>query len=104
MAALLSVIVPAYNEAARLAESVPLILEYLGRCKASSELIVVDDGSTDNTAAVAEQSMRNAGRVAAQVISYQPNRGKGYAVRRGLLAGQGQNALFSDADLSAPID
>jgi glycosyltransferase involved in cell wall biosynthesis len=63
----------------------------------------VDDGSTDDTSAVAEKAIEQPGAVAARVIRYPGNRGKGYAVRSGLLAASSEVALFSDADLSTPI-
>jgi dolichyl-phosphate beta-glucosyltransferase len=102
----LSVIIPAYNEAARLGKTLGVIFDYLNNHVSESELIVVDDGSSDETAAVAEQSIIQAGgrsSVSAQVIRNQPNRGKGHAVRTGLLAARAPVALFSDADLSTPI-
>ena len=79
------------------------MLEYLNSRAGESELIVVDDGSSDETANVAEESLRDAGSVAARVITVRPNRGKGHAVRTGLLAARAPIALFSDADLSTPI-
>jgi len=79
------------------------ILDYLNSSYDSSELIVVDDGSTDDTSAVAEKAIAEPGTVAARVIRYGDNRGKGYAVRTGLLAASAEIALFSDADLSTPI-
>ncbi len=79
------------------------MLEYLNGRAGESELIVVDDGSSDETANVAEESLRDAGSVAARVITVRPNRGKGHAVRTGLLAARAPIALFSDADLSTPI-
>lgn len=106
MSLLLSVIIPAYNEAPRLGRTLDAVLEYLNGQSYESELIVVDDGSTDETVAVAEGRFRGAdarGRVAASVIPVRPNRGKGHAVRTGLLAARGAIALFSDADLSTPI-
>ncbi len=103
MPASLSIVVPAYNEAARLGQSLRTILNYLSHQLPESELIVVDDGSTDNTAAVARQILSNSGRVRASVISYHSNLGKGRAVRLGLLASRGEVVLFSDADLSTPI-
>jgi dolichyl-phosphate beta-glucosyltransferase len=103
MAPSLSIVVPAYNEAARLVLSLPVILDYLNKTRPTAELIVVDDGSTDDTAAVSRQALANPGSIGARVVSYAANRGKGYAVRRGLLACQAPVALFSDADLSTPI-
>ena len=98
-----TIVFPAYNEAARLGATLSQVLQYLNDASASSELIVVDDGSTDNTAAVAEEALSAPGTVATRVIRYEVNRGKGYAVRTGLLAATADVALFSDADLSTPI-
>ncbi len=100
----LSIIVPAYNEARRLGKSLQTILQYMDEHVRDGELIVVDDGSKDNTTQVAEDafaSIRH--KVPARVIRNSPNRGKGHAVRTGLLAARGHTALFSDADLSTPI-
>ncbi|HYY56241.1 MAG TPA: dolichyl-phosphate beta-glucosyltransferase [Pyrinomonadaceae bacterium] len=99
----ISIIVPAYNEAVRLGKSLGTILEYLNAERGESELIVVDDGSSDDTLSVAEESLKETGRVRAQLIPVRPNRGKGYAVRTGLLAASAPVALFTDADLSTPI-
>ena len=99
----LTIVVPAYNEAARLGISLSKILAYLKDNRGSAELIVVDDGSCDQTAAVAEEAMRDPGTVATKVIRYDQNRGKGYAVRTGLSAAKADVAVFSDADLSTPI-
>lgn len=106
MAALvLSFLIPAYNESARLGATLDQVLTYLRAQPYDSEVIVMDDGSTDDTVAVAEEYFAtHRGRVATRVLSYTPNRGKGYAVRQGLLAARGAVALFSDADLSTPID
>jgi dolichyl-phosphate beta-glucosyltransferase len=99
----LSIVVPAYNEAARLGTTLRTILDYLNRSEKDAELIVVDDGSRDDTAVVAERAVADCGAISARVIRYQPNRGKGHAVRVGLLAASANIALFSDADLSTPI-
>jgi dolichyl-phosphate beta-glucosyltransferase len=101
----LSIIVPAYNEASRLGKSLDSILAYLGSYPGHSELIVVDDGSTDDTARVAEQSLSqsSSNTIRTELISVHPNRGKGYVVRAGLLASRAPVALFTDADLSTPI-
>jgi len=99
----LSIVVPAFNEAGRLAATLPAILDYLGTTRPGNELIIVDDGSTDDTAAVAERCLADAHNVDAHLIRLERNRGKGYAVRTGLLAARSSVALFSDADLSTPI-
>lgn len=99
----LSIVVPAYNEAARLGTTLRAILDYLNDTEEDAELIVVDDGSRDETAVVAERAVAKCGAISARVIRYEPNRGKGYAVRTGLLAAGANIALFSDADLSTPI-
>jgi len=99
----LTIVVPAYNESARLGKTLVTILDYLNQQSESSELIVVDDGSSDDTSTVAERAIANSGAVKARAIRYEPNRGKGFAVRTGLLAAQADVALFSDADLSTPI-
>ncbi|MGI4743605.1 MAG: dolichyl-phosphate beta-glucosyltransferase [Janthinobacterium lividum] len=102
---LLTLLIPAYNEAARLGTTLEQVLAYLHAQPYPSELLVVDDGSTDETVAVAEAYFAtHTGRVATRVLSYLPNRGKGYAVRQGLLAARGTVAIFSDADLSTPIE
>src|SRR5713101_3689386 len=99
----LSIIVPAYNEAARLGTTLRAILDYLNETEEGAELIVVDDGSRDETTVIAERAITECGAVSAQVIRYERNRGKGYAVRTGLLSAGANIALFSDADLSTPI-
>ena len=99
----LSVVIPAYNEAVRLGKTLPVVVDYLRQNYANPELIVVDDGSADQTAALARQILSNTGNVRTSVISYKSNLGKGRAVRLGLLAARCAVALFSDADLSTPI-
>ena len=99
----LSIVVPAYNEGSRLGKSLRDIVTYLNDYAPASELILVDDGSTDDTAAAARAELSESGTVLTSVISYQSNLGKGRAVRLGLLACRGDIALFTDADLSTPI-
>ena len=104
MKADLSIIIPAYNEEARLGDSVSQILAYLQKENRRAELIIVDDGSLDRTAEVAENARAAFPEVQSQVIRYEKNRGKGFAVKTGLLAASADIALFSDADLSTPIE
>jgi glycosyltransferase involved in cell wall biosynthesis len=100
----LSLVIPAYNEAARLGRTLEAAFEYLNAQASESEIIVVDDGSADGTAQVAAESFENfSGRVSSHIIRVPVNRGKGHAVRAGLLAARAPVALFSDADLSTPL-
>ena len=96
----LSVVIPAYNEAERLPRSLARVLEYLGARGGAWEVLVVDDGSRDGTAARA----RAVGGDAVRVLSNEANRGKGYSVRRGMLEARGARRLMTDADLSTPIE
>jgi dolichyl-phosphate beta-glucosyltransferase len=93
----LSVVVPALNEEDRLPRTLARIAAHLGRSGAPYEVLVVDDGSRDRTAAQAEAA-------GATVLRNEANRGKGYAVRRGMLAARGARRLMTDADLSTPIE
>jgi dolichyl-phosphate beta-glucosyltransferase len=94
----ISIIIPAYNEEKRLPATLKRILDYLGQSQWDfSEVVVVDDGSRDNTAEIARQA-------GVRVLPNPGNRGKGYTVRHGMLEAQGEWALFSDADLSTPIE
>ena len=98
-----SVVIPAYNEAERLRPSLESALAYFertGRRPGSWEIVVVDDGSLDGTAAIAQEFAARGVRVE----RYTPNRGKGAAVKAGLLASRGRTVLISDADFSTPID
>lgn len=99
----LSIIIPAYNEETRLPATLDRILEYLrGQEWAFIEVLVVDDGSKDGTAEIARQYRSRAAAV--QLVSNPGNRGKGYAVRNGMLKAKGVWRLFTDSDLSAPIE
>jgi len=99
----LSIVVPAYNEGLRLAKSLRTIVTYLNDNLPESELIIVDDGSVDDTAQVAGKELADSGNVHTSVISYKSNLGKGRAVRLGLQASRAEIALFTDTDLSTPI-
>lgn len=94
-------VVPAYNEEIRLKSTIALLWRALNRRFASFEVIVVDDGSTDNTAQIVTEF--SAGHPNVKLISYPQNRGKGFAVRAGILAASREYILFSDADLSTPV-
>jgi dolichyl-phosphate beta-glucosyltransferase len=109
----LSIVIPAYNEEARLPRTLARICEYFSACRvlphlspdftlAQIEILVVDDGSQDGTARIAEEWAREMPQV--RLISNGDNRGKGYSVRRGMLEARGRLALFTDADLSSPIE
>lgn len=100
----ISIIIPAYEEEDRLGESVRKILAFVEQEKLSAELIIVDDGSKDKTAEVGEKVCREFPEIQSKVIRYEENRGKGFAVKTGLLAANAEIALFSDADLSTPIE
>ena len=97
----ISVVVPAYNEEIRLKSTLPHLWRALNRRFAAFEVIVVDDGSSDGTAQVVSQFSDDHPNV--RLISYPQNRGKGFAVKSGMLAASGQYILFSDADLSTPV-
>jgi glycosyltransferase involved in cell wall biosynthesis len=97
----LSIVIPAYNEALRIGKSLRGIRQYLSKVP-RSEVIVVDDGSTDQTAQVVAQAWDN--WPALRLLVNDRNRGKGFSVRRGVLEARGQYVLFTDSDLSAPID
>ena len=97
----LSVIIPAYNEEARIAPTLQHVLTWIPRLGLPWELIVVDDGSEDGTCAVVRRELGSLPN--AHLIESRPNRGKGHAVRTGMLAARGDLRLFMDADNSTPI-
>jgi len=99
----LSVVISAYNEHRRLGLTLARILAYLGERGDPFEVIVVDDGSEDDTAAIAARALAPLGEHG-RVLRRQRNRGKGTAIRRGMLAARGDRVLFCDADLSTPIE
>jgi dolichyl-phosphate beta-glucosyltransferase len=101
----LSIVIPAFNEEDRLPGTLERIREYFAARPGgldAIEVLVVDDGSRDATARIAEEWSRRMPRW--QLISNGANRGKGYSVRHGMLKAQGRIALFTDADLSSPIE
>lgn len=97
-----SVAIPCYNEAARIGGTVRETLDYLAAQSPDAELIVVNDGSTDSTSAIVREALAGA-KVKTQLLENFPNRGKGAAVRSGLLAATTPIGLFFDADLSTPL-
>ena len=98
----LSIVVPAFNEEQRLSKSLQSIQAYLKARSLRAEVLVVDDGSTDATAKVVEVSRTDFPEL--RLISNGRNHGKGFSVRHGMLEARGEFALFTDADLSAPIE
>jgi glycosyltransferase involved in cell wall biosynthesis len=98
----ISIIIPAYNEELRLPKSLERIRAYLDAKRISSEVIVVDDGSSDGTVQFMESQI--AAWPGLRLVKNPGNRGKGYSVRHGTLEAQGKVILFTDADLSAPIE
>ena len=93
-----SIVIPAYNEARKIRRDVEAAGAFLAGKRLAGEVILVDDGSTDATAAEAERAELPAG-VDRKVIRYEPNRGKGCAVRTGMLAARGDYAMFADSGL-----
>lgn len=100
----ISIVIPAFEESERIGNSLRKIIEYVAGQSLRFEIIVVDDGSGDDTSAVAERILSAQTACPHRVIRYEQNRGKGYAVRTGLSAASGDIAIFTDADLSTPID
>jgi dolichyl-phosphate beta-glucosyltransferase len=96
-----SIVFPAYNESERITRSLDQVLNYIAEQRWDAEVIVVNDGSHDDTADIVR-------RYAAQhhlvrLVENPGNRGKGYSVRNGVLRASGEYVLFSDSDLSSPI-
>src|SRR5712692_6264668 len=98
----LSIVIPSFNEELRLPVTLADISAYIRASKRETEVIVVDDGSTDRTADIASSFRGEIQRL--RVIANKKNRGKGYSVRHGMLEAHGRIVLFTDADLSAPIE
>ena len=98
----LSIVIPSFNEEKRLPATLERIASYINASGRETEVIVVDDGSTDETIRIAESFHRQIAGL--RVVSNGQNRGKGYSVRHGSMDSRGEIVLFTDADLSAPIE
>src|SRR5271163_3158904 len=98
----LSIVIPAYNESARIEDALDRVLSCVAEQGWDAEVLVVDDGSTDDTAAIVQRWMSKHPRL--HLVRNPGNRGKGYSVRNGLLQAAGDVVMFTDADLSAPME
>jgi glycosyltransferase involved in cell wall biosynthesis len=97
-----SIVIPAYNESARIGATLQAVLACVRQRCWNAEVIVVDDGSHDSTAEIVRAFAQNAPEL--RMIHNPGNRGKGYSVRNGILQSLGEVVMFTDADLSAPIE
>src|SRR5580693_6748449 len=97
-----SIVIPAYNESERLGATLEKVLAYVRQQGWDAEVIVVNDGSRDNTAAIVRAIAKN--NPILRLLENPGNRGKGYSVRNGMLNSRGDIVVFSDADLSSPIE
>jgi dolichyl-phosphate beta-glucosyltransferase len=97
----LSLVVPAYNEEGRLPATIEKLQAFLKRPPFPYEVLIVDDGSTDGTAALVERAITGFPELR---LLKEPHRGKGHAVRRGMLAAEGRYVMFCDADFSMPVE
>jgi glycosyltransferase involved in cell wall biosynthesis len=98
----LSIVIPAYNESARIEATLDRVLTCVDSKGWDAEVLVVDDGSTDSTASIIQSWMDRHPRL--HLVQNPGNRGKGYSVRNGLLQAAGDVVMFTDADLSAPME
>ena len=97
----LTVLIPVYNEKKRITATIKQVMEFFKRTEPDFELILVNDGSTDETLHICAEQARSEPRI--RVFSYAANQGKGYAIWTGLKAAQGERLLFMDADLATPL-
>ncbi len=98
----LSIVIPAYNEGARIERTLERVMGCVSELGWNAEVLVIDDGSTDETRTIVERWMER--YTSLHLVENPGNRGKGYSVRNGLLQAAGEVVLFTDADLSAPIE
>ncbi len=98
----LSIVIPAYNESARIGQTLERVMACVERQGWDAEVLVVDDGSADRTVEIVRRWMERFPRL--HLIQNEGNRGKGYSVRNGLLQASGEVVMFTDADLSAPME
>jgi glycosyltransferase involved in cell wall biosynthesis len=98
----LSIVIPAYNESARIEHALDRVLTCVAEQGWDAEVLVVDDGSRDDTAAIVQRWMIDHSRL--HLVQNPGNKGKGYSVRNGLLQAAGDIVMFTDADLSAPME
>lgn len=98
----LSIVIPAYNESARIEDALERVMSCVAAQGWDAEVLVVDDGSKDDTAAIVKRWMHDHPRL--HLVQNPGNRGKGYSVRNGLLQAAGEVVMFTDADLSAPME
>lgn len=99
----ISIVIPCFDEEARLPATLEDIARFLSEHGQAAEFVIVDDGSRDRTAEVAEGTAERLG-LALRVLRHAPNRGKGFAMRRGVLAAEGDVCLLTDADRSVSVD
>ncbi len=99
----LTIVIPAYNEAALIESTLEAVAAFVRERGLDTEVLVIDDGSTDGTGQLARQAMERLG-LSGRVIRQEPNAGKGMAVRRGMLEAAGRLILMTDADLSTPLE
>ncbi len=101
----ISVVIPAFNEESRLGSTLEKVLAYLDGRQVAAEIVLVDDASRDATFAIAKRFSDNHGLAERmQILRSSPNQGKGFSIRRGMLAARAPLALMTDADLSSPIE
>ena len=98
----LSIVIPAYNESVRIEQTLERVMSCVERQGWDAEVLVVDDGSTDRTVEIVRGWMARTPRL--HLVQNEGNRGKGYSVRNGLLQATGAVVMFTDADLSAPME